>query len=410
MAHVHRARWVLPIARRPIDDGWVAVDAGRIVAVGAASDPPPPGYSVARSRDHSDVAILPALVNAHTHLELSYLHGRVPPRERFSEWIRDLIATRRQYPAAPEILTAARDAIASARASGTGLFGDISNTLVTVPLLREAGLAAQVFYELLGFAVADPRGLVAAAAAKAEALDDGGSVRVSLAPHAPYSVSPPLFAAIREALDARPNAVSSVHLGESPDEVEFIRDGTGDIRSTLERLGVWTDEWRGVLPAATSPVSYLSKIGFLTASVLVVHGVQFDAGDLDRLRALGATIASCPRSNKHVGAGSPPLEAFYASGVRVAFGTDSLASVADLNLFAELAEARRIAPSVPARKLLESATKVGAEALGFGTEFGTIEAGKAAKLVAVRLPPDVTDVEEYLVSGRGVEAVTWVGE
>ena len=117
---------------------------------------------------------------------------------------------------------------------------------------------------------------------------------------------------------------------------------------------------------------------------------------------------SCPRSNRHVGVGSPPLESFYASGVPVAFGTDSLASVENLNLFAELAEARRIAPRVPASQLLDSATRCGAQALGFGSDYGTIEPGKRAALIAVRLPGRVNDVEEYLVGGVEPSAVMWL--
>jgi 5-methylthioadenosine/S-adenosylhomocysteine deaminase len=139
-----------------------------------------------------------------------------------------------------------------------------------------------------------------------------------------------------------------------------------------------------------------------------VHGVQFDGDDLSRLATLGATVASCPRSNIHVGVGSPPLEAFYAMDVNVAVGTDSLASVADLNLFSELREAHRIAPRVPARRLLESATLAGARALGFGDEFGSIEIGKRAALIAVRIPDGVDDVEEYLVGGIEPDAVTWL--
>ena len=429
MPQVFHAAWLLPIAGPPIRDGWVAVDGGRIVALGGRFHLRAPRYggqagrptfalratagkSAFRPFGPSDVAILPGLVNAHTHLELSYLHERVPPAERFRDWILTMIATRRQYPdpSAPEILTAARDTIRQARASGTALIGDISNTLVTVPLLREAGMLAQVFYELLGFNEPDPDARVAAARERAEAADDGGGVRVSLAPHAPYSVSPPLFAAIRTYLDARPDAVSSVHLGESPDEAEFVRHGTGDIRVTLEQLGVWTDQWRAVLPAGVSPVGYLSKLGFLDRSVLAVHGVQFDDEDLARLHALGSTIVTCPRSNRHVGAGEPPIERFYASGVRVAVGTDSLASVEDLNVFQELAAMRRLAPSVPASRLLESATRNGAEALGFGSDLGTIEAGKRAALIAVRLPPDLTDVEEYLVGGIEAADIAWLTE
>ena len=158
----------------------------------------------------------------------------------------------------------------------------------------------------------------------------------------------------------------------------------------------------------TSPVEYLDQLGFLDQRVLAVHGVQFDGNDLDLLRARGVTLVSCPRSNRYVGVGSPPLEAFYATKVHVAFGTDSLASVEDLNLFAELAEARRLAPRVPASALLESATRRGAEALAFGSEFGTIEPRKRAQLIAVRTPAAVDDVEEYLVSGITPANVSWL--
>jgi cytosine/adenosine deaminase-related metal-dependent hydrolase len=138
--------------------------------------------------------------------------------------------------------------------------------------------------------------------------------------------------------------------------------------------------------------------------------VQFTGDDLARLRALRMTVVSCPRSNRYVGVGSPPLEAFYAMGVTVAFGTDSLASCEDLNMFHELAEARRIAPKVPAAHLLESATLSGARALGFGDELGTIEPGKRAALIAVGVPERLPDVEEYLLSGIDPDAVRWLHE
>ncbi len=118
-------------------------------------------------------------------------------------------------------------------------------------------------------------------------------------------------------------------------------------------------------------------------------------------------IVSCPRSNQWVGAGNPPLDDFYASGAAVAFGTDSLASAPNLEMFAELAAARA-ASSVPASRLLESATRVGAEALGFGRALGTIEPGKRPDLLSVRLPADVDDVEEYLVGGVPASDVGWL--
>ncbi len=384
----------------PIHRGSIAIDRGRIAGVD--------GSVAADARDLGHVAIMPALVNAHTHLELSYLRGRVPPAEQFLDWIRTIMAARRQYPDAgdPRIVNAAREAIDEARASGTGLLGDISNTLVTAPLLREMSMPAQVFYELLRFNAADPESMIREARAKADAAADADAhVRISLAPHAPYSVSPALFTAIHADVDAHPGAVTSVHLGESPEELEFLKRGTGPWRALLEELGVWTDAWE---PPGTSPVGYLDQLGFLDRRVLAVHAVQLDGDDLDRLRSRDMTVVSCPRSNQHVGVGAPPLEAFYAMNVKVAFGTDSLASVADLNLFFELAEARRLAPRVPARALLESATRQGATALGFGGDYGTIEPGTRARLIAVRVPEGVADVEEYLVGGIEPSAISWL--
>jgi cytosine/adenosine deaminase-related metal-dependent hydrolase len=395
-----RAAWLLSISDDPVRDGWVAVENGRIAATGTG--PAPDAIDLGRA------AILPALVNAHTHLELSYLHGRIPPAPGFGQWVRAVMSTRRQYPdpADARIVGPARAAIADARAAGTGLVGDISNTLVTVPMLRESGMAAQVFHELTGFTEQDPVARVREARGRAEALGvDGKDLRISIAPHAPYSVSAALFQAIRADLDAHPRAVSSVHLGETPEEVELLRRGTGEIKAVLEELGRWPADWRA---PGVGPVDYLADLGVLDARMLVVHGVQFDGDDLARLSAMGITLVSCPRSNLHVGVGSPPLEVFYAMDVGVAFGTDSLASVADLNLFSELKEARRLAPRVPAGRLLESATLIGARALGFERDFGSVEPRKRAALIAVRVPEGVVDVEEYLLTGIEPGAITWL--
>jgi 5-methylthioadenosine/S-adenosylhomocysteine deaminase len=152
----------------------------------------------------------------------------------------------------------------------------------------------------------------------------------------------------------------------------------------------------------------MARLGLLTSRLLAVHGTQLDDRELARLAQAGATIVACPRSNEWTGAGTPPVEAFYRSGVRVAVGTDSLASVEDLNVFRELAALRRIAPGVPASRLLESATIQGAAALGFGAEFGAISPGRRASLIGVRVPRGVEDVEEYLVTGIEPDAVQWL--
>jgi cytosine/adenosine deaminase-related metal-dependent hydrolase len=279
------------------------------------------------------------------------------------------------------------------RDSGTVLVGDISNTLLTPAILTAAGLGGVVFHELLGFNATDPAAIVRQARQNIRAFAAEPDLRLALVAHAPYSVSPALFAEIARAAEDVP---LSVHLGESNEELEFLRTGSGPIRSMLETLGVWTADW--TVPQC-GPVEYLSRVGYLKQGTLVVHGVHLTDPELEHLRRAGAVLVTCPRSNLWVGGGPPRLSHFYASGVPVAVGTDSLASAPTLNLFDELAEMRRVAPEVSASALLDSATRQGARALGFGRDYGTIAPGKRAAMVAVTVPAATRDVEEYLVSG-----------
>ena len=395
----YRARWILPITRPPIEHGWIRVAGGRVIEVGSGPAPD-------AATDLGDVALLPGLVNAHTHLELSWMAGLVPPAATMSEWVRALMRLRRGGSPGPESeARAAVDAARSAFATGTALVGDVSNLLSTPAVLRDAGLGGVIFHELLGFAVADPAAMVKQAWLRVQDMESTATdesappIYGSVVAHAPYSVSAALLSEIARAAKETP---LSVHLAESSEEIEFLRTGRGPIRSMLEDLGVWTDVWR--VPEC-DPVQYLSDLKYLLPGTLVVHGVHLSDDGLERLRRARAVLVTCPRSNVWVGAGPPRLAHFYASGVPVAVGTDSLASAATLNLFDELAEMRRIAPEIAAASLLESATRVGARALGLDREFGTLAAGKRADIVSVRVPAGVRDVEEYLVGGLPPESI-----
>jgi cytosine/adenosine deaminase-related metal-dependent hydrolase len=401
----YHAAWILPISQPPIRNGWLAVDRGRVVALGSA------GKRVLSDRakvvNLGDVVLMPGLVNAHTHLELSYLRDEVAPASQFVTWIRAVMSARRERPdpSGKEILDAVDAAVDEAVACGTAIIGDISNTLVTFAPLARSRLAAVVFYELIKFNAPDPEGLVARAIADLEALAPTERVRASLAAHAPYSVAPLVLRAIRQAIDRDPFAPCSIHLSESVEEIEFIRNGGGPWRTLLQEIGSWDPAW---LPPGGTPVQFLDDSGFLDGRVLAVHGVQMTTADLDRLVARGTTLVTCPRSNGHTGAGAPPIEDFYNYGVKVAVGTDSLASAPDLNVFAELATMRALAPTVSAGALLDSATRQGARALGFDHDYGTIESGKSGRLLAVSVPPGTEDVEEYLVGGIDRSQIRWI--
>jgi cytosine/adenosine deaminase-related metal-dependent hydrolase len=388
----YRAAWVLPIAGRPLPGGVVAIDRDVVVAVGSHED--------GDVEDLGHVAVLPGLVNAHTHLELSWMRGQVAPSSSMPAWAASLMALRRTVsdePAQP-----IDEAIRELQRSGTCLVGDVTNTFATYDPLLDSELSAALFRELLGFAAREPEALVRAAQEQIARLMPVAWLRPSIVPHAPYSVSPELMKAIARWNGERP---LSVHLGESAQELQFLRDGSGDWRALLESLGAWNPDWT---PPGCGPVAYLDGLGLVNERLLAVHGVQLSDGELARLAAARATIVACPRSNRWTGAGVPPIDRFYASGARVAIGTDSLASVEDLNLFAEMAEVRRLAPAVPAARILESATLAGAQALGFASELGSIEPGKRARLLAVRLPASCPDVEECLVGGVEPADIRWL--
>ncbi len=392
------AEWIVPVASPPIRQGYVDVVDGVVRSVGRSSEAPAltDGDQLVELSAH---VVCPALVNAHTHLELSELRAQVSRARCMPEWARDVMS--RSAPGTHDDRPI-RDAIAEAHASGTGLVGDIANTLASVEPLRDSRVDGVVFKELLGFNVEDAGGLVERERAQLASRRTRPGLRLALAAHAPYSVSPALFRAIRDANDG-PGPLS-VHLAESQEELEFLQTGQGIWRDVLESRGRWDDGWREF---DAGPLAYVEQWGWLAPNALVVHGVHLTDAELARLAQSGATLVTCPRSNQWTGAGMPPVERFYRSGVRVAVGTDSLASVPDLNIFHEMAELRRLGPAVPASAIVRSATHVGAQSLGF-PDRGSIGPGMRARLVAVRCAAGLDDVEEYLVSGIEPDQVTWM--
>ena len=207
MSNVHRAAWVLPIAAPPIRDGWVEIHDGRIVAVGGPGASP---NASSRPEAAHDVAILPGLVNVHTHLELSWMAGRVPPSDSMGRWIRALMAARRsELPGVAEQQQAAAAALATARATGTVALGDIGNSFVAVDVLADAAMPAVLFHELIGFGLG-PDGARARANEGASSGHRRGQIASEAGPRAACAVlgvAGSLSRDIRRGLVERPSVV-----------------------------------------------------------------------------------------------------------------------------------------------------------------------------------------------------------
>jgi len=375
-----------------IRDGAVALDGDTVVAVGPAAE------IEARhgKAEQLDAVLLPALVNAHLHLELSHMAGKVAGGEGLPAWIERFVKAR--MAAGPGALEAVQaevtrglaEGVAQLRRGGVAAVGDVSNTLASLASLVSAGLAGTLFHEVFG---ATTERLAAAREAAAWVRSStpappASGIRVVESPHAVYSTE----RAGLLALLAGPPA--SFHVAEDPAEREFVVTGGGPFGLLRTRMGGGPGP-AGASQGIRSAVALAAP--HLAPGWLLVHCVDLDGEDLAALRASGATVVLCPRSNRHISGARPPLPALLEAGVPLAVGTDSLASSPSLAPLAELAALRRDFPQVPARRLLPLAwngAAVGAPAVG-RLAPGTAPGLLAAPLGGAR----PADAFEFLVAG-----------
>ncbi len=391
------ATWVLPIARPPLRDGRVAIGDGRIAWVGSTGEAGAPEAPV---RDLGKGVLLPGLVNAHCHLELSHLAGRVTFGAGFVPWVEGVVANRGRFKDG-DVRSAASAAIRFLEERGTVAIGDVSNTLGHIERLASSCLSAVVFLELLAWDPAKARSTLVWADGQASAaaawLRPGLEVR--LAAHALHSVSPDLLRLL-----AGRGGPAAIHLAESPDESAFLLSGDGAWPAFLERRGLGHVAFS---PPGVSPVRYAEDLGLLHPRLVAAHAVQVDAADRELLARRGVHVVLCPRSNRNLGVGTADVPALLAAGVRLALGTDSLASVESLDVLEDAILLRRSFPDLDPAAIVRMATLGGAEALGFD-DLGAIAPGKRAALAfAAGVGPEA-DPHEFLLSGdaclRPVEA------
>jgi cytosine/adenosine deaminase-related metal-dependent hydrolase len=386
-------RWVFPASAPPIPGGVITISGERIVAVEPHGRRRP-------DVDLGDVAILPGLVNCHTHLDLSGLRGLSPPTADFTGWLRQVIAHRRST--TPEQVAADIGAgLAESLRHGTTLLGDISAGGTSWPILADAALRGVVFYELLGLTKERAEQSLASARTWLETHPATNGCRPGLSPHAPYSVRGELFA--RAALLARNSKHPlAVHLAESREELELLHHRRGPFVAFLKELSVWD-----MMGPASSPAAVMKACNQRIPK-LFVHGNYLAPSA--RIPP-NSTIIYCPRTHAAFGHPPHPFRDFLAHGVRVALGTDSLASNPDLSLLAEVRFLHQRCPDVPGEVLLRMATLFGAEALGWAAETGSLEAGKSADLVVMSLAPggDRDPYERLLVSDAPVQRVMYRG-
>jgi cytosine/adenosine deaminase-related metal-dependent hydrolase len=373
------ARWVFPVDRPPLERGTVTVSGQRIVAVR-------PRREAAADFDFGEAAIIPGLVNAHTHLDLTGLRGQAPPSPEFTSWLRQVIAFRRGR--SPEqVQKDIREGIAECLRFGTTLVGDISGDGGSWDALAAAPLRAVVYREILGLPAER-------ASAAWQRLDDWlasraptATCRPGVSPHAPYSVRASLF----QSAAARGVPVAA-HVAETAAERELLAQRRGPFVSFLTDLEVLDPD------GLADDFNHVLRLLRGDQPTLIVHGNYLTP---DTNLPANSTLVYCPRTHAAFGHTPHPFRHFLARGVRVALGTDGLASNPDLDLLAEARFLHERCPDVSGDVVLRMATLSGAEALGWADETGSLTPGKSADLVVVPLDASgIPDPHEQLLQSR----------
>jgi cytosine/adenosine deaminase-related metal-dependent hydrolase len=400
---LYLARYLLPIGAPPIEDGAVLVRDGRLAAVGRRRDLQT-GWGGA-TVDFGDALLLPPLVNAHTHLELTRFPawaeqtGEIPGGEGFVDWIIRLIRIKRRI-SSEELRDSLLAGLQLSLEAGTGAVGDVLSCPAARSGYRHSPLYGRYFCEVLGL---DPRQVQQALDRWADLRRQGDSGRLApgLAPHAPYTLS---NAAMHRVLDAAAadDLPLTLHFAESPAECRFLEGSTGPLAEQLYPCVGW--EKHLPPPGGVRPAAWLDALGGLGERTLLVHGVQVTAEEAGLLARRRATVVLCPRSNRQLRVGKAPAARYRSAGVRLALGTDSLASSPTLSVWHELAAACSLyGDALAPGDLLAMATVNGALALGLEGEMGCLRPGWGGHFLVVRpaATPRFNELEEFLCNREG---------
>lgn len=377
----YHARWVLPISAPPMEHATVAVQDGRIAFVGPRAAAPD-----GADRDLGNSLLMPGLVNAHSHLELTVMRGFLEDLD-FPHWIMRLNAVKRAVLDRASLLDSARFGVLEGIRNGVTTYADTSDSGTAFDAMIELGVRGIMYQEVFGPDPAQCAQSLDELRAKVDRLRPRQTslVRLGVSPHAPYTVSDALYSAVAE-FAGHEGLPVAVHIAESDVEQSLVERGEGVFADGLRRRGL------AIAPRARSSIELLRQAGVLARRPLLIHCVRLHGDDIALVAASGSPVAHCPVSNAKLGHGTSPIVELLHAGVVVGLGSDSVASNNRMDILSEaraaaLAQRARTSrhDALLARDALMLATLGGARALGLEREIGSLEAGKSADLAAFAL-------------------------
>lgn len=327
--------------------------------------------------------LAPGFINAHCHLELSFMKGLIPEATGLTDFLKAVIAFRGKVSQA-ERQAAIAMAVGDLKASGCVAVGDISNTPDVLPFRATSGLHFHSFIETMGVSddLADERFRDALNLYASFEEQEGKSpyqLRQSMVPHAPYSVS----AALLQRLHAfNPEALISVHQQECVAENEWFLEGRGAFREFYAAIGLDT---AGLKTLGCRSLEFVLSAFPPPHPLVLVHNTFMDETDMEALEVTGnaVSLCLCPGANWYIERRLPPVGLFLKYDIPVCLGTDSLASNHSLDILSEIRRLRSAFTEIPLTTLLQWATFNGARALGLENALGTLEPGKTPGLIGI---------------------------
>jgi cytosine/adenosine deaminase-related metal-dependent hydrolase len=395
------ARWIVPVSSRPVENGRVVLEGGRICRVEKNTTPQ------ASDVDYGDAIILPGFINAHTHLELTAFHGRAPYTGSFADWLRAIILLQMIGSVEQTMQQAIGDGLRQSLTAGVTTVVDTGCGEQAMELWRQASINVVGLMEVLGIGprARGPHSRSIGSVIDLLAAAPQHGVRVGISPHAPYSTAPDVYRqAIAYAADH--GLPICTHLAETRDEIEFLAHGTGAFRELLEEGGLWDGSFT---PPGCSPVEYAETLGLLACSPLLAHVNYVTDTDIALLAERHCTVAYCPRTHRFFQHEPHSYRQMLEHGVNVCIGTDSLASAPSLSILDDLRFLRDADSSCASDVLLEMGTLRGARAVNMESQVGSLEPGKQADLVVVPLThPGTGAPVDDLLRGTAQPLSVWV--
>ncbi len=368
----HRAARVHPVCAPPIDDGCVLEQGGIIRRVGRWPElrgEVGDGWPVV---DHGDVHLVPGFVNAHAHLELTD-HGTIVFDGSFPAWL-EAVSSRSRAMRAEGLAAFSRAATHGARMLAESGAAAIADTTLWGAEADSDALVVRV-HEVIALAADGADRPFLASALRLLAEDTAAGRPSAIEPHTPYTAHPAVIRrAYAAALAAR--RTFAIHLAETLEEVEFLRDGTGRVREYLREMEADPREFRH--PDATTPVAHLDRLDTLTRAVLF-HGNYIAEEEFALLARKGASVVYCPRSHRHFRHAPHPAAAMLRAGVNVCIGTDGLVSNEGLDMREEIGCTLAHCTALSPEDALLMATLSGARAFGLDGQLGSLAPGLLAR-------------------------------